>query len=164
MKKVLLVLYLVFLLSWVGLTQVKVDIQWKCDKASNQHTIEVGDKPGHAYAVDQINCTATKGEIEGVEIKSGVGTEFIELKGDQFTGHGEFVQTMANGDKNFYTYQMTGTIKSGALQAATDKWTLREGGGKSKGAKSSGTCKGAGNPDQTTTWDCTGEYAAAKTN
>jgi hypothetical protein len=163
MKKVWLVLYLVCLLSWVALAQVKVDIQWKCDKASNQHSIEVGDKPGHAYAVDQINCTATKGEIEGVKIKSGVGTEFIELKGDKFTGHGEFVQTMANGDKNVYTYQMTGTMKSGALQAATDKWTLREGGGKSKGAKSSGTCKGAGNPDQSTTWDCTGEYAAAKT-
>jgi hypothetical protein len=99
MKKVRLVLCLVCLLSWAALAQVKVEIQWKCNKTSNQPSIEVGDKPGHAYAVDQINCTATKGEIEGVKIKSGVGTEFIEIKGDKFSGHGEFVQTMDNGTR-----------------------------------------------------------------
>jgi hypothetical protein len=148
-------------LSCVALAQEKMDIQWKCDKPSNQHSIEVGDKPGHAYAVDQINCTATKGEIQGVKIKSGVGTEFLEMYGDKFTGHGEFIQTMANGDKNAYTYQMSGTIKNGALQAASDKWTLREGGGKSKGAKSSGTCKGTGGPDHSATWDCSGDYTMA---
>ena len=112
--------------------------------------------------MDQINCTSTKGEIGGVKIKSGVGTEFLEVNGDKFTGHGEFVQTMANGDKDVYTYQFSGTMKNGALQAGSDKWTLREGGGKMKGAKASGTCKGAGNADQSATWDCTGDYTMAK--
>ncbi|MBZ5570097.1 MAG: hypothetical protein LAN64_19935 [Acidobacteriia bacterium] len=162
MKKLWLVLCVVCLLSSAGLAQVKLDNQWKCDKPSNQHSINVGDKPGHAYSVEQINCTSTKGEFDGVKRKSGVGTEFIEVNGDKFTGHGEFVETMANGDKNFYTYQMTGTMKNGALQAGSDKWTLREGGGKMKGGKASGTCKGAGNPDQSATWDCTGEYSMAK--
>ena len=102
------------------------------------------------------------GSVGQASIKSGVGTEFIEIKGNKFSGHGEFVQTMDNGDNNFYTYQIMGTMKGGGLQAATNKWTLREGGGKSKGAKSSGTCKGTGNPDQSTTWDCTGDYTAAE--
>lgn len=162
MKKFRLVLCAVCLLSSAALAQVKVDNQWKCGKATVQHSIDVGDKPGHAYAVDQINCTSTKGEIEGVKIKSGVGTEFFELSGDKFTGHGEFVQTMANGDKHTYTYQFTGTMKNGALQAGTDKWTLREGAAKLKGAKASGTCKGAGSADGSVTWDCTGEYTMAK--
>lgn len=82
MKKFWLVLCSVCLLSSAALAQVKVDNQWKCGKATVQHSIDVGDKPGHAYAVDQINCTSTKGEIEGVKIKSGVGTEFFELSGD----------------------------------------------------------------------------------
>jgi hypothetical protein len=69
---------------------------------------------------------------------------------------------MENGDKNFYTYQMTGSLKNGALQAATDTWALREGAGKLKGAKAHGTCKGAGNPDQSATWDCTGTYSMPK--
>ncbi|MBZ5510592.1 MAG: hypothetical protein LAN70_05410 [Acidobacteriia bacterium] len=162
MRKLWLILCSVCLLSCGALAQVKMDNQWKCGKATIQHSIDVGDKPGHAYAVDQINCTAPKGEIDGVKRKSGMGTEFIEVTGDKFTGHGEFVETMANGDKNFYTYQMMGTMKNGVLQAGSDKWTLREGGGKLKGAKASGTCKGAGNADQSATWDCTGEYTMAK--
>ncbi len=162
MRKLWQVAGLVSLLTCGALAQVKVDIQWKCDKPSNQHSIDVGDRPGHAYSVDQINCTATKGEINGVKIKSGVGTEFIEVKGDEFNGHGEFVETMENEDRNFYTYQLMGTMDSGVLQTATDKWTLREGGGKNKGAKSSGTCKGMGNPDQTTSWDCTGTWSMPK--
>ena len=84
----------------------------------------MGDKPGHAYAVDQINCTPTKGDIDGAKRKSGTGTEFIEVNGDKFTGHGEFIETMENGDKNFYTYQMTGTLKNGVL-TGSDKWSLR---------------------------------------
>jgi hypothetical protein len=49
------VLFAVCLLSCVGLAQVKSTVQRKCDKPSDQHSINVGDKPGHAYAVDQIN-------------------------------------------------------------------------------------------------------------
>ena len=162
MKKLFLVLCSVCLLSCAALAQVKMDNQWKCGKATNQHSIDVGDKPGHAYSVDQINCTPTKGEIDGVKRKSGVGTEFIEVTGDKFNGHGEFVETMANGDKNIYIYETSGTLKNGALQAGSDKWTLREGGGKMKGAKASGACKGAGSADGSVTWDCTGDYTLAK--
>jgi hypothetical protein len=162
MRKFCLVLFSVCLLSCSGLAQVKLDNQWKCGKPSDQHSINVGDKPGHAYAVDQINCTSPKGEVDGVKRQSGIGTEFLELKGDSFTGHGEFVETMATGDKNVYTYQMTGTLKNGVLQSGSDKWALREGSGKLKGAKASGTCKGTSNPDQSVTWDCTGDYVMAK--
>ncbi len=162
MRKLWLILCALCFLSCAALAQVKSIAQWKCDKPSNQHSIDVGDKPGHAYAVDQINCTPTKGDIDGAKRRSGTGTEFLEFSGDKFAGHGEFVETMENGDKNFYTYQMTGTLKNGALQAGSDKWALREGVGKLKGAKATGTCKGTANPDQTVTWDCSGEYTMAK--
>jgi hypothetical protein len=162
MRKLWVVLCFVCLLSCAALAQVKSTVQWKCDKPAKHHSIDVGDKPGHAYAIDQINCTATKGELDGVKQKSGVGTEFAEVNGDKVTGHGEFIETMANGEKNSYTYQFKGTTKDGAFQAGTDTWKLRQGAGKLKGAKASGTCKGTGNPDQTVTWDCTGDYTLSK--
>jgi hypothetical protein len=162
MKKLWVVLCFVCLLSYAALAQVKSEVQWKCDKPAKQHSIDVGDKPGHAYAIDQINCTPVTGDIDGAKRKSGAGTEFLYIRGDKFTGHGEFIETMANGDKNIYTYEMKGTLKNGALVSGSDKWTLSEGGGKLKGAKASGTCKGAGNPDQTATWDCAGEYTMPK--
>ena len=62
--------------SGIAWAQGKSNVQWKCDKPAVQHNIDVGDNPGHAYAIDQINCTAIKGEIAGVKMKSGTGTEF----------------------------------------------------------------------------------------
>jgi hypothetical protein len=162
MKKLGGVLCFVCLLSCVGWTQVKSSVTWKCDKPAKQYSIDVGDKPGHAYAIDQITCTPTKGDIDGAKRKSGMGTEFLYITGDKFSGHGEFIETMENGEKNIYTYEMKGALKNGALQAGSDTWKLTEGAGKLKGAKASGSCKGAGNPDQSATWDCAGDYTMAK--
>jgi len=163
MKKMCLVLCLVCLVSSVALAQGKTNVQWKCDKPSDQHSIPVGDKPGHAYAIEQINCTAIKGDIAGNKMKSGIGTEFLYLKGADVTGHGEFVESMENGDKNVYKYEFSGTMKDGALESGTNKWSLIEGGGKMKGGKANGTCKAKGNPDQSTSFDCMGTYTPATT-
>ena len=163
MKKIFLALCLVCLVPSVALAQGKTNVQWKCDKPSDQHSIQVGDKPGHAYAIEQINCTALKGDIAGNKMKSGTGTEFLNITGDKVTGHGEFVENMANGDKNVYKYEFSGTTNNGAFQSGTNKWSLIEGGGKMKGGKASGTCKATGNPDQSTSFDCMGTYTPATT-
>lgn len=154
-------LFAVSIVSCVGHAQVKSTVQWKCDKPSDQHRIDVGDMPGHAYAVDQVNCTPVSGDIDGAKRKSGTGTEFLEFRGNRFTGHGEFIETMENGDRNFYTYQMRGTSVNGVVKGS-DTWSMREGAGKLKGAKATGSCKGGANPDGTATWDCAGDYTMAK--
>jgi hypothetical protein len=53
-------------------------------------------------------------------MKSGVGTEFLYLKGDNVTGHGEFIETMENGDKNVYKYEFSGTMKNGAFESGSN--------------------------------------------
>ena len=70
MKRFCLFLCGLCVVSGIALAQGKSNVQWKCDKPAVQHTINVGDKPGHAYAIDQINCTAIKGEMAGVKIGS----------------------------------------------------------------------------------------------
>ena len=161
MKRFCLFLCGLCVVSGVALAQGKSNVQWKCDKPAVQHNIDVGDKPGHAYAIDQINCTAIKGEIAGVKMKSGTGTEFLDVKGDKTTGHGEFVESMGNGDKNYYKYEFTGTSKNGAFESGSNKWSMTEGGGKMKGGKASGTCTAKGNADGSTSFDCMGTYAPA---
>jgi hypothetical protein len=162
MKKWWLLFCAVCLMSCAGLAQVKSTVLWKCDKASDQHSINVGDKPGHSYGVDQINCTPTSGDIDGAKRKSGMGTEFVEVNGDKFHGHGEFVETMENGDKNYYSYQMKGMLKDGVIQSGSDVWQMTEGGGKLKGVKATGSCKGKTGSDGTAMWDCSGNYTMAK--
>ena len=161
MKNTCVVLCLLFLAPSVALAQGKTNVQWKCDKPSDQHSLPVGDKPGHAYSIEQISCTAIKGEIAGNKIKSGTGTEFLDIKGDNATGHGEFVESMENGDKNMYRYEFTASMKNGAFQSGSNKWSLIEGGGKMKGGKASGTCIAKGNPDQSVSFDCMGTYTPA---
>jgi hypothetical protein len=59
------------------------NVQWKGDKPSDQHSLPVGYKPGHALGIEQINGTAIRGEIAGNKMKSG--TEFPDIKGDNLT-------------------------------------------------------------------------------
>jgi hypothetical protein len=135
---------------------------WACTKPSVAHSIEIGDQPNHAYSIDQIKCTSTKGEIAGVREKEGTGTEFAEVTGNSSSGHGVFVETMANGDKIHFTYEVTATIKNGQMQSGSDKWQATSGTGKFKGIKASGTCTGTGNADGSATWSCTGTYSLPK--
>jgi len=66
MQRLVLVVGMVCLCASLALAQSKTSNAWTCPKPSDAHSIEVGDKPGHAYSVDQITCTSTKGEIAGV--------------------------------------------------------------------------------------------------
>ena len=162
MRKPVLVLGLVCLCATVALAQGKVANGWACGKPAMGNSIEIGDQPNHSYAIDQIKCTSTKGEIAGVKEKEGTGTEFAEVTGNSSKGHGVFVETMANGDKINFTYQTTATIRDGKMQSGSDKWQATGGTGKFKGIKASGTCKGTGGADGSTNWTCTGTYSLPK--
>jgi len=162
MRKPVLVLGLVCLCATVALAQGTVANGWACGKPAMGNSIEVGDQPNHAFSIDQIKCTSTKGEIAGVKEKEGTGTEFAEITGNSSTGHGVFVETMANGDNIHFTYQTTGAIKNGQMQSGSNKWQATGGTGKFKGINGSGTCTGTGNADGSTTWTCAGTYSLPK--
>lgn len=132
---------------------------WACGKPAMANSIEVGDQPNRAYAIDQIKCTSTKGKIGGVREKEGTGTEFADVTGNSSKGHAIFVETMANGDKIYATYQPTVTLKDGQMQSGSDKFQFTGGTGKFKGIKGSGTCKGTGSADGSSNWTCTGAYS-----
>ena len=162
MRNSALVLGLVCLCATVALAQGKVANGWACGKPAMANSIEVGDQPNHAYAIDQIKCTSIKGEIAGVKEKEGTSTEFAEITGNSSKGHGIFVETMANGDKITFTIQPTVTIKDGQMQSGSDKWQATGGTGKFKGIKGSGTCKGTGSADGSSNWTCGGTYTLPK--
>ena len=114
------------------------------------------------YVLQQGKCTATKGEIAGIADKEGISTEFMEATGNNGKGHGMFVETMANGDKIYISYQATGTTSNKQFQSGSNTWTVSGGTGKFAGAKGSGSCKGKGNPDGSANFDCTGSVTLAK--
>jgi hypothetical protein len=140
----------------------KTATTWKCAAPTPAHALPVGDAPNHMYVVEQVKCTAAKGEIGGVKEQEGTGTEFVDATGDTSKGHGMFVETLANGDKGYFSYTFTGTSKNNVMVSGSNNWTLTGGTGMLKGAKASGTCTAKGNPDGTATFECTGSYTLAK--
>jgi hypothetical protein len=164
MRKLMFVVGLVCLCATVALSQNegKVSNGWSCSKPEQMNSIDVGDQPGHAYAIEQLKCTSTKGEYAGVREKEGTGTEFVEVTGNKSSGHGVFVETFANGDKATFTYQFTGAMADGKMQSGTNKWQATSGTGKFQGMKASGTCKATGNPDGSTNFACEGTYSLPK--
>ncbi len=161
--RTMLAFLIVFSVATVAMGQTKISGTCQCAKPDPQHVIEVGDRPNHSFLIEQFKCTWTKPmEIEGVQNKEGMGTDFHEISGNSSRFHGVYMDTMANGDKAQYRYEGTATLKDGVPQSAEDKWRSLRGNGKLKGIKSHGTCKGTANADGSMTWECAGEYELPK--
>jgi hypothetical protein len=155
---------LVLFLGALGLAlnataQTKISGTIQC-KAGAINPVAIGDKPGHAYAILQGDCTWTKPmEIGGVQTKTGTDTVTSEMSGNGSTDHGYHVDTMANGDKFTVRFQGTGKSKDGKQASGSGTWTFVEGTGKVKGIKGGGTYKSTAEADGTTTTEVVGEYS-----
>lgn len=139
-----------------------LNASWHCNAPSPAYNVPVPDAANHAYGIDQVTCTATKGEIAGIKEKDGIATEFAEVTGNASKGHGIFVETLANGDKVTVAYQATGTMNGAQFVSGSNTWAVTSGTGKVKGMTGKGTCKAKGNPDGTADFDCTGTYTIPK--
>ena len=153
---------LFFLCATLSAAQGKISSQWKCDKPSEQHAFAVPDSEGHNYSLAQGKCTSEKGSMGDAKEKEGTYTEFGDMTGNANQNHGVFVVTVADGDKVFYRYHGTQLMKDSNLESATNKWTLAGGTGKYKAVKGEGGCKGKGNADGSSTWECEGSYTGVK--
>ena len=164
MRKLLFLCCFVVLMVSAGMAKDKLTSTWNCAKASDAHSIDVGDQTNHTYSITKTTCTSVKGEVGGVREKTGVGTEFEETMGSTITWHGVFVVTTENGDKINYHYESSGKgmVKDGAFQSGDNKWSMAGGTGKFEHAKGEGMCKGKGNGDGTASWECSGEYSLGK--
>lgn len=143
-------------------TSGKLASAWTCAAPNPMHALPVGDAPDHVYVVEQAKCTATKGEVGGIAEKEGTATELVDVRGDKATGHGVFMETLANGDTLHVTYTFEGISKNKILQSGTNTWTLTNGTGKFKGAKGAGKCGAKGNADGSVNFECHGTYTLAK--
>jgi hypothetical protein len=154
-----LILFLCALgLAMNAAAQTKISGTIQC-KAGPVTPVAVGDKPGHAFAIMQGDCTWTKPmEIGGVQTKTGTDTVSAEMSGNGSTDRGYHVDTMANGDKFTVRFQGTGKAKDGKMASGSGTWSFVDGTGKVKGIKGKGTYKSMANADGTTTTEVEGEY------
>ncbi len=140
--------------------QTKNSSSGKCGKPDVMHSIPAGDQAGHVFVLEQGKCV-TKGEVGGAASKEGAFSEHGDVTGSRSKASGVYVETFDSGDKIFYNYQATGTMKDGAFQAGQNKYQITGGTGKMKGIKGSGTCKTTGSAEGGLDYTCEGEYTIA---
>jgi len=158
MKYKLLCLCALFAFAAATPAQTKNTFSGKCSKPDMTQSIPAGDKDGHVFMLQQGKCTTTTGEVGGAKSKEGVFAEHDDVTPTHMRGWGVYVETYDSGDKIFYTYQPTGTMKDGALVKGGNKHQITGGTGKMKGIKGTGTCTSTGNPDGSLDYTCTTEY------
>jgi len=161
--KTTLMLLTVLALAAAASAQTKISGTLQCVKPDPVYTIQVGDRPDHAFTISKLTCTFTKPmEIGGIIHKGEEATIFGEVTGNRVRARGRNVDTMANGDKYYVSTQASETLKEGVLQTAEVTWTITGGTGKFKGMKGKGTTKIKGATDGTSTWEAEGEYELPK--
>jgi hypothetical protein len=108
-------------LRYLTPAQTKLTSSGKCGKPDNQQSIAAGDQIGHLFTLASGKC-ATKGEVGGATSKEGVFSEQGEVSEDHSKASGVHVETFDSGDKIFFTYQATGTMRDSAFQAGENKY------------------------------------------
>lgn len=157
--RILMAVLLVFVVAASGRAQTKMSGSGVCAKPDVEHTLAVPDSPGQSYAISQGKCTWSKPwEIEGQPTKGGMTTVFVHTSGNTVRQSEVYVDTLANGDKVFYSYNQTATLKNNVPQPTKGKWTITSGTGKAKGIKGSGTCSVTPAADGSAAFECEGEY------
>ncbi len=128
---------------------------------SAQKSIPAGDQPGHEFVVQGGKCT-DKESVGGATATGGQYAEHADITATGSKGAGIFTVTYNTGDKMFYQYALSVSLKNGLIQSGTGTFVAAGGTGKMKGATAKGTCTFGPGPTKTTnTFNCTGEYALA---
>ena len=162
MKFKLVCVFAVFALAALPASaQTKQSFAGKCGKPEGVQTIPAGDKEGHVFMIQQGKCETTSGEMEGVKSKDGSFAEHGENSATRTQSWGLYTETYENGDKVFYDYHTTGSVKDGNFTTGGNTYRIIGGTGKMKGIKGSGSCKLKGTADGGLDFNCTGEYTVS---
>ncbi len=162
--KIIFAFLIVFALAVAASAQTKISGTQQCAKPDVEHSIQIGDRPNHSFVITQGKCTWIKPfEIAGIRDTGGVETAFVEISGNVSRIRGYDVDPMANGDKVFYRFQATCTLRDGVAQSCDAKWTFAGATGKFKGIKGKGTAKLTSTAaDGSSTFELEGEYELPK--
>jgi hypothetical protein len=150
------------IVSAVG-AQTKFSGTVQCAKPDQNYSIDVGDKPGHAYTLEKDSCTWTSPTmINGLKITSDNGVSTGESTATRATTTGSRVATMDNGDQMFVTTHDSTPIKNNAMPTVINgTFTITGGTGKLKGITGKGTYKVTPAADGSASVTVEGEYTVA---
>ena len=158
--KILCVSALIAFVVSTASAQTSHTFSGKCSKPDVQQSVPAGDKDGHVFTLGQGKCSAT-GKIGTASAKDGSFSEHGEATANNSKAWGLYTENYDGGDKVYYSYMTTASLKAGAMTTGSNKYQIIGGTGKMKGIKGSGSCKLTGTADGGLDYSCTGTYTLA---
>src|ERR1700751_786310 len=98
--------------------QTKTTMTGKCDKPQTEQRVPAGDQDGHVFMVAQGQCSIIGG-MGDARAKQGNYAEEVEATPTNMKNRGIYVVTFYSGDKVYYKYEGSGTMKNGIYESGT---------------------------------------------
>lgn len=163
MDKSMKIFMMVLALSLFAASQTKISGTVKCAKPDQFQKIDIGDKPGHAFAISQGKCIWVKPmDIAGAQTKEDVGTNSMDMTDSGAEVDGYVVGTLTSGDKFYVQTDGKDTYNNSKPESTTGKWKFVGGSGKMDGIKGGGTYSGKADADGSFLIEVKGEYSFTK--
>jgi len=159
--RIMLASLIVFVPATSVYGQMKVSSTQHCAKPTQAYNINVGDRPGHAFAISQMECTWTNLKLGGVDIKSETSTCFAEDDRERSLFNCYSAISASDSAKYFGRWQGAFTQKDGKY-VDTATLSIVEGPSSLKGLKGKWTCKTSYGADGSSDSQCEGEYKLPK--
>lgn len=160
MRKVILVSALLCGMSVVAGAQTKITGKLTCSKPSVR---EMAGSGAQMISFVRANCTwPTPFTIDGSKPGRTVDATVGDVSGSTAKDHGYSTTVMDNGDTTIVRYEGTAQLKKDGSSTYRGTWRWVRGTGKFRGITGSGTFKGAGAADGSTSSDVSGHYSLGK--
>jgi hypothetical protein len=118
--------------------QTRIEFKEQCGRPTAEYTIQAGDHPGHAFRIEQTDCTPEgKVEIAGVAIQDHKATGFAEMDAGKGSNQWFHVFTVADGSSVYARSQGKANYEGKRFRSSTSRWKFA--GGTGKFVKLSGT-------------------------
>ena len=126
-----LVLFTALLMAVPAGAQTKLELQEQCGRPASEYTIPVGDHPGHAFRIQQTDCTPDASvRIAGEPIKAHKATGFTEMDAGEGRHQWFHVFAMDNGDSIYARSEGTADYQGRRFSSSTSQWKFVGGTGK----------------------------------
>ena len=160
MRKIIMIPALLCGMSVIAGAQTKMTGKLTCSKPSVR---EVAGPGSQMITFTRANCTwPTPIIVDGSKPDRTVNAVIGDLSGSTAKNHGYSTLVMDNGDTTFVRYEGTVQLKKDGSSTYKGTWRYARGTGKFRGITGSGTFKGAGMADGTSSSDVSGHYSLGK--
>jgi hypothetical protein len=152
--------FLMFIAATASVAQTKIAGTSSCGKPNPHHAVDIGDRAGHVFSMDEVKCKWMMGmQIENARTTDDVVMMLSETTGNSSHERGYIVTKLDSGDMVFARYSGTTRMRHGVSVSSRGIWSYTGGSGKMDGLAGKGTFTASVEVNGSRTYQFEGRYS-----